>query len=96
MLMLGMCMTLRGSYEVTSNLEAGLGRSDITLKATILGKPHVVIEFKQGEDLEGLAKQALEQILGQRYYHTLKGKILCVGLAHNKKQCRMVHRIIDN
>lgn len=96
MLMLGMCMTLRGRYEVTSNLEAGLGRSDITLKAMIPGKPHVVIEFKQGEDLKGLAKQALEQILEQRYYYTLKGKVLCVGLAHNKKQCNMVYKIIDN
>lgn len=32
MLFLGMCITLRGSYEVTSNLEAGYGRSDITHK----------------------------------------------------------------
>lgn len=96
MLMLGMCMTLRGNYEVTSNLEAGLGRSDITLKTMIPGKPHVIIELKQGEDLEILAKQALEQILEQRYYQTLKGKVLCVGLSHNKKQCRMVHRIVDN
>lgn len=31
MLFLGMCITLRGSYKVTSNLEAGYGRSDITL-----------------------------------------------------------------
>ena len=96
MLMLGMCMTLRGSYEVTSNMEAGLGRSDITLKAMIPGKLHVVIELKQGEDMEGLAKRALEQILEQQYYHALKGNVLCVGLAHNKKQCSLVHKIIDN
>lgn len=96
MLMLGMCMTLRGRYEVTSNLEAGFGRSDITLKAMVSGDPHVIMEFKQGDNLEGLAKQALEQILEQKYYYTLKGKILCVGIAHNKKQCSMVHKMIDN
>lgn len=62
----------------------------------IPGKPHVVIEFKQGEDLKELAKQALEQILEKKYYYTLKGKVLCVGLAHNKKQCNVVHKIIDS
>lgn len=96
MLMLGMCMTLRGRYEVTSNLESGLGRSDITLKAMVSGNPHVIIEFKQGEKLETLADQALEQILDRQYYYGLKGKILCIGLAHNKKQCSIVHKILDN
>lgn len=96
MLMLGMCMTLRGRYEVTSNLETGLGRSDITLKAMITGNPHIVIEFKQGENLETLANQALEQILDRQYYYGLKGKVLCIGLAHNKKQCSIVHKMIDN
>lgn len=33
MLMLGMCVYLSGTYEISSNLEAGKGRSDITLKA---------------------------------------------------------------
>lgn len=94
--MLGMCMTLRGRYEVTSNLEAGFGRSDITLKAMVSGAPNVVMEFKQGDNLEGLANQALEQILEQQYYYTLKGKVLCIGIAHNKKQCSIVHKMIDN
>jgi len=95
-LMLGMCMTLRGSYEVTSNLEAGLGRSDITLRALIPNKPHIIIEFKQGIDLETLAKEALDQIMKQEYYHTLRGNILCIGLAHDKKRCKIKHEMINN
>lgn len=96
MLMLGMCMTLRGKYEVSSNLEAGYGRSDITLKAINPRNPHIIIEFKQGDDLDGLAHSALTQILEQHYYHMLKGRILCIGLAHNKKHCNLVHKIIEN
>lgn len=52
MLMLGMCVYLSGTYEISSNLEAGKGRSDITLKAKEPGYPHIIMEFKQGEDLE--------------------------------------------
>lgn len=96
MLMLGMCMTLRGSYEVTSNLEAGLGRSDITLRALLPDKPHIIIEFKQGTDLEALAKAALDQIMKQEYYYTLKGNILCIGLAHDKKRCKINYKMINN
>lgn len=96
MLMLGMCMTLRGSYEVTSNLETGLGRSDITLRALIPNKPHIIIEFKQGTGLDTLAKEALDQIMKQEYYHTLRGNILCIGLAHDKKQCKIEYKMINN
>lgn len=96
MLMLGMCMTLRGSYEVTSNPESGLGRSDITLRAPASDKPNVIIEFKQGTDLEALAEQALKQIEEQQYYHSLKGKTLCIGLAHDKKRCRTAYRMFEH
>lgn len=94
MLFLGMCITLRGKYEVTSNLEAGYGRSDITLRALIPEKPNIIVEFKQGEDIESLAEQALRQIMEQKYYHGLKGKTICVGLAHDKKKCRIIHKTI--
>ncbi len=57
MLFLGMCITLRGTYKVTSNIEAGFGRSDITLEALMPAHSHVIIEFKQGEDLERLGKR---------------------------------------
>ena len=61
MLFLGMCITLRGKYEVTSNLEAGYGRSDITLRALIPEKPNIIVEFKQGEDIESLAEDVYKR-----------------------------------
>ena len=89
MLFLGMCMTMRGSYKVTSNLESGYGRSDITLESLHRKNPHVIIEFKQGTDLDRLKNEALEQILEKKYYAPLKGEILCIGLAHDKKRCEL-------
>ena len=96
MLFLGMCITLKGLYRVTSNLESGYGRSDITLEAQKAGYPHVVIEFKQGEDLKGLKKEALQQILDQRYYAGLHGEVICVGLAYDKKRCEMEYQVVEN
>ena len=63
MLFLGMCITLRGTYKVTSNIEAGYGRRDITLEALLPAHSHVIIEFKQGEDLEQLKEEVLQQIM---------------------------------
>lgn len=94
MLFLGMCIALRGSYKVTSNIEAGYGRSDITLEALIPAHNHVIVEFKQGKDLERLKEEALQQILDNRYYTGLKGSVICVGLAHDKKQCSMVYKVL--
>lgn len=96
MLFLGMCITLKGLYRVSSNLESGYGRSDITLEAQRAGYPHVVIEFKQGENLKELKKEALQQIIDQKYYAGLHGEVLCVGLAHDKKRCEMEYRVIEN
>ena len=96
MLFLGMCITLKGLYRVTSNLESGYGRSDVMLEAQKAGYPHVVIEFKQGEDLEKLKKEALQQILDQKYYAGLHGEVICVGLAHDKKRCEMEYRVVEN
>ena len=95
MLFLGMCIALRGSYKVTSNIEAGYGRSDITLEALMTAHSHVIIEFKQGEDLERLKEEALEQIIQNQYYTGLKGEIICIGLAHDKKRCSMVHKTLQ-
>ncbi|MBE5980644.1 MAG: hypothetical protein E7249_16205 [Paenibacillaceae bacterium] len=95
MLFLGMCITLRGTYKVTSNIEAGFGRSDITLEALMPAHSHVIIEFKQGEDLERLREEALQQIIDNQYYTGLSGEVLCVGLAHDKKRCSMVHKIMQ-
>ena len=82
--------SLWGLYKVTSNLEMGLGRSDILLEALHPGQCHILIEFKQGVDLVKLKKEALGQIMENRYYAGLKGRVLCLGIAHNKKECDMV------
>lgn len=94
MLFLGMCITLRGTYEVTSNLEAGYGRSDITLRALSAKGINVILEFKQGEDINHLKEEALQQILEQKYYTGLSGEVLCVGVAHDKKRCSVMHKVI--
>lgn len=95
MLFLGMYITMRGSYHVTSNLESGYGRSDITLEALHAGNPNVIVEFKQGENLERLKEEALRQIFEKEYYHDLKGEVICIGLAHDRKRCEMAYRIIE-
>lgn len=94
MLFLGMCVSLRGLYRVTSNRENGLGRSDITLEAMRNGDVHVIVEFKQGEDIEVLKEKALKQILDNKYYAGLTGRVLCIGLAHNKKRCAVAYETI--
>ena len=95
MLFLGMCITLRGSYKVTSNLETGYGRSDITLQSLSPKNINVIVEFKQGEDIAQLKEQALQQILDNQYYTGLSGEVLCVGIAHNKKHCEMTYKVIN-
>lgn len=94
MLFLGMCITLQGTYNVTSNIEAGYGRSDITLESKDSRRPHIVIEFKQGDNLEELKEQALQQIMDKQYYAGLSGEIICIGLAHDKKYCSMASKTI--
>lgn len=95
MLMLGMCVYLDRDYEVTSNLEAGLGRSDITLKAKRPGLCHIVMEFKQGEELEQLAGDAVKQIKDRQYCAGLAGDILLMGIAHRKKECVIRTEIVQ-
>lgn len=95
MLLLGMVMNLRDLYEITSNIESGYGRSDILMKSKNMKRPHIVIEFKQGEDVELLAQSALKQIFENKYYAGLQGNILCIGIAHHKKRCRLLHEVIN-
>lgn len=95
MLFLGMCITLRGAYKVTSNLEAGYGRSDITLQSLSPNHINVIVEFKQGEDVERLKEEALKQILDMQYYAGLTGTVLCVGIAHDKKRCDLVYKVVE-
>lgn len=95
MLFLGMAASVEGMYKLTSNLETGDGRSDVILESlqpTL--RPHIVIEFEQGEDVATLKQKGLNQIIEKRYYRKLKGRVLCVGIAHNMKQCELVHQEI--
>ncbi len=94
MLFLGMCVTLCRFYKVTSNLESGYGRSDIMLKSLSADYPSIIVEFKQGEPIDVLKQEALQQILKQKYYAGLTGEVICIGLAHDKKRCEMVYETI--
>ncbi len=93
MLFLGMCITLQGMYKITSNIESGYGRSDITMESLAKERFHVIVEFKQGENINALKKQALEQIIDKQYYAGLSGKVLCVGIAHDGKRCDIEYEL---
>jgi hypothetical protein len=94
MLFLGMCVSLHGLYKVTSNAEAGHGRSDIRMESLTQERPHIIIEFKQGDNVEELAQQALLQITENRYHAGLSGECLLLGIAHDKKRCVIASRTI--
>lgn len=94
MLMLGMCIYLSSAYEVSSNLESGSGRCDIRLKAKKTGRLHVVMEFKQGDNLKKLAETALAQIKNKQYCADLAGEILLLGIAHKGKSCEVRYEIM--
>jgi hypothetical protein len=95
MLFLGMCLSLTGLYKVTSNLESGEGRSDIRLESLTPDRVHIIIEFKQGENVAKLKEEALLQIMDKQYYAGLKGEVLCLGVAHDKKKCEIAFRRVQ-
>jgi hypothetical protein len=97
MLFLGMCISVSDLYEIRSNIEAGHGRSDILMKSRVEKRRHIIIEFKKakkGEGLDKLKEKALQQIKANKYYTGLTGSVLCVGVAHDKKNCDITHEII--
>ena len=95
MLFLGMSISVSGMYKIKSNRETGDGRSDILMTSLQPEeRPHIIIEFKQGEDLPKLATEALEQIFNFRYYAEVTGQVLCIGISHNKKKCELVYQEI--
>lgn len=96
MLMLGMCIYLDSYYDIKSNIEAGDGRCDIMLTALNDKYTNILIEFKQGDDVKSLAKTALNQIHSKKYYGSLQGDTLLLGIAHNKKQVYIEHEMLFN
>jgi len=103
MFMLGLCATLRNIYIVKSNLEVGLGRSDIILIPKDKKYHPIIMEFKatgkedienpkvSEEKLETLADEAIKQIKGKEYYKVFEGEgfkdTLLMGIGHHRKQC---------
>ena len=89
---LGLLTSLRESYEIRSNRESGLGRYDVCLfpkNSTNLG---ILLEFKkakEGEDLQKLSIEAIEQIQALHYVTELHSrgvqKILILGMAFQGK-----------
>ena len=95
MLFLGMAASVEGMYKLTSNLEAGDGRSDVMLESLQPDlRPHVIIEFEQGTDVNKLKQKGLDQIFQKKYYKQLIGNVLCVGISHNMKRCELVYKEI--
>jgi hypothetical protein len=94
MILLGMCTSLQGIYRVKSEPESGDGRADILLEAKYARYPHIVIEIKQGKNVEQLAQDALLQIKEKRYGADLTGELLCLGIAHDKKRCEAAYEVI--
>jgi hypothetical protein len=95
MLFLGMCLMLGEIYKITSNIESGHGRSDIRMESlSPVARPHIVIEFKQGEDIGKLKQDALDQIFENEYHAGLEGEVLCIGMAHDIKRCEFVHKTV--
>lgn len=96
MLFLGMCIYLDSYYDIRSNIEAGHGRSDISLTSHNPEKyPNLIIEFKQGEDAKKEVQVAMEQIKTKQYMVHMKGPTLLMGVAHNKKECEILMEEID-
>ena len=95
MLLLGMSISVSGMYTITSNLEVGHGRSDLILKSFQPElRPHIIVELKEGDNVEKLKQEALDQIFEKKYYVKLRGNVLCIGLAHSMKECELVYREI--
>lgn len=85
MMMLGMCAFLYNDYQIESNREQGMGRSDIMLISRNSRNPHIIMEFKytreHPDDLVKLAGEALLQIRNKRYGVNLSGRIFYIGIA---------------
>jgi len=64
MLFLGMAMAVTGLYKVRSNQEHGDGRPDILMESLQPHRrPHIIVEFKQADNISNAKREALQQIL---------------------------------
>ena len=90
----GLLLGMMSEYQVVSNQESGLGRSDITLLPISRLSRGVLLELKvakREEDLQKLAEQACKQIIDMKYMEGLEQKgyedIVGYGIAFYKKSC---------
>jgi hypothetical protein len=98
MMLLGMTFSIEHLYRISSNIESGHGRPDIRMESNVKGNPHIIIELKRckdGEDIEKLKDEALQQIIDKQYNRRLSGEILCLGIAHDVKHCAMAYKVIE-
>ena len=80
-------------YSVDSNKEKGLGRPDILLKDK-KNRRAIIIEAKKSEkesDMDKDCKEAIKQIVKEKYAEGLKGyeEIVCYGAAFFQKQVKL-------
>lgn len=85
-----------GRYRIYSNIESGLGRSDIILAPYSFRKPSVLIELKiakSEDELETICQEALEQIETKKYDMYLRKEnfknIIKYGVAFCGKICQV-------
>lgn len=95
--MLGLLVTLRKKYVLTSNRESGFGRYDVMLEPRDMKDDAIILEFKvqapgEEKDLSDTVNAALKQIEEKNYEAALiakgipKEKIRKYGFAFRGKE----------
>ena len=98
-LIMGMGLYLEGEYITKSNIESGLGRYDFSVEPKNKNKRAFIMEFKSTdsvEKLEGVSKEALEQIENKKYDISLKQneikEITYIGIAFCGKEIKINYK----
>lgn len=95
----GAAMSRCGRYVVTTEGQNGNGRADMIMRSRS-DSPNIVIEFKKSRlDDEGVwesdAKDALDQIKKNEYYHGLSGRTIIYGIAMFNKRSKVLSEVLD-
>jgi len=96
MVVLGMIMYLRDLYDITSTVESGRSNNIIMKSTDTDQRPNIIIELKQGKNIEKLKEKALKRAEEKISYIELSGNVLCVGFAHNKNEFETAHELITD
>ena len=99
-LVLGLVALMDNQYKIHSNRESGDGRYDISLIPRVKKYPGIIMELKwkkglNEEELQTLAKQALNQIDENRYDIEMKEEtdhIIKLGIAFSGKKIKIVSK----